>query len=298
MRLGRVLTNLISNAVKYTLEGHVEIEVDYTPIGDDGKKVELYCAVIDTGIGIAPEKHAAVFNKFTQADESTTRKFGGTGLGLAITKELVELMGGEIGIESVEGQGSRFWFKILFPTTDEIYADTRVTHTVDALGIEHEFTRMHACDSKILVAEDHEMNQMFIKKLMTRMGFVDYTLVDNGLSAVEEYRTGDYDLVLMDCHMPEMNGYHATVEIRNMEMDMDIHVPIVALTADAMVGTREKCIRTGMDDYVSKPIDAAELTKVLQKWFILPDESPVTEDSGDIREGQRRKKRRKTRRKR
>lgn len=272
VRLGRVLTNLISNAVKYTLEGHVDVIVDYNRIGDDGDLIEVHCSVIDTGIGIAPEKHAAVFNKFTQADESTTRKFGGTGLGLAITKELVELMGGEIGIESVEGQGSTFWFKIPFTTTDTVHVESRSTIAVDSLGIEHEITRIHACDSKILLAEDHEMNQMFIKKLMTRMSFVDYTLVDNGVSAVEEYRKGDYDLVLMDCHMPEMNGYHATVEIRNMERDMDIHVPIVALTADAMVGTREKCIRTGMDDYVSKPIDVDELRKVLQKWFILPDE--------------------------
>ncbi len=260
LRLGRILTNLISNGVKYTVKGGVELVIDYKEI--DADNIELHCSVIDTGIGIPESKHEDIFNKFTQADETTTRKFGGTGLGLAITKDLVSMMGGSIGVESEENKGSVFWFKIPFTTTETL--NDKASSQTERTEHNNDFDKINAESVNILVAEDHELNQDFIKKLLVRMGINNYLLVDSGTDAVTEFETNKYDIILMDCHMPGMNGYQATQEIRSLENDTNI--PIVALTADAMVGTREKCLEIGMSDYVSKPIDANTLKDVLSQW--------------------------------
>ena len=270
-RLGRILTNLIGNAVKYTLEGCVEIHINYHALADD--QIELDCSIIDTGIGIPENKLLDIFDKFSQADETTTRKFGGTGLGLAITKELVELMSGEVGVKSKEGKGSTFWFKIPFKITDTLHNELQKENENKLPEFEEEkHDRIKVADSRILIAEDHELNQVFIKKLLRHLGFENYDLVENGALATQAYQDSNYDLILMDCHMPDMNGYQATSKIRTIEENTQNHTPIIALTADAMVGIREKCLEAGMDDYISKPIDSDKFKAVLGRWFILPDE--------------------------
>lgn len=280
VRLGRILTNLLSNGVKYTIEGGVELVVDYEALEDE--RIMLKCSVIDTGIGIPKSKHEDIFHKFTQGDETTTRKFGGTGLGLAITKDLVEMMGGEIHVDSEHGKGSNFWFEIPFSTTDTLHDETREKGADEAQSdeIQNSQDKIEVAKANILVAEDHELNQAFVNKLLKRIGFKKYHLVNNGVKAVEAFEKGSYDLILMDCHMPEMNGYQATEKIRALEKKQgnDTRIPIIALTADAMVGTREKCVETGMDNYISKPIDADLLKKILAQWIVLPEKKTKTQE--------------------
>ena len=272
-RLSRILINLIGNAIKYTKHGQVEVIIDYSEQESD--KIELICRVVDSGIGIPEDKLDLVFQKFSQADESTTRKYGGTGLGLAITRDLVEMMGGEIGVKSEVGKGSVFWFKIPFETS-AILQDGFMEDNLDEDGEECAIHKIKAEDAVILIAEDYELNQVFIKKLMVRLGFVNFKIVNNGALAIEEYSGTAYDIILMDCHMPEKNGYEATNEIRKLEEKTDMNIPIIALTADAMVGARDKCIEAGMNDYISKPIDSDYFKKVLNQWFIFPDKKPKT----------------------
>lgn len=297
LRVNRILTNLVSNAVKYTNAGEVGITVHRNSISEEERKVEalkydgekgsvdvvigttpvasnkieIYCEVKDTGIGIPEDKLEAVFEKFTQADVSTTRKFGGTGLGLAITRELVEMMGGKIGVRSKVGVGSTFWFRIPFDVADQLDVQEqkkkekkkRTPKTV---------SRIEAGKARILIAEDHLLNQDFIQRLLKRMGFKHCEIQENGKLALEAYREKDYDLVLMDCHMPDKNGYEATREIRKHEKQTGRHTPIIAMTADAMKGTQEKCIEAGMDEYVTKPIDSDELKDVLSQWITFEED--------------------------
>lgn len=263
-RLSRVLMNLIGNAIKYTSEGCVEVQVRYKVLNE--QEIELNCSVVDTGIGIPAHKHNLIFQKFSQADETTTRKFGGTGLGLAITKELVEMMHGDIGVDSVEGKGSTFWFKIPFNITDEL--DEEMQNTGATLDPDrYSEDRVPVSEARVLIAEDHELNQSFIKKLLSRLDFGHYDLVQNGALALQAYKDHDYDVILMDCHMPEKNGYEATADIRTLEKGTDKHTPIIALTADAMLGTKDKCLNAGMDEYISKPIDSDIFKSTLERWF-------------------------------
>lgn len=265
-RLGIILTNLIGNSIKYTDEGHVSIYISYTNLGP--KEIELKCSVIDTGIGIPKSKYETIFQKFSQADESITRKFGGTGLGLAITKELVCMMKGKVGVDSVQGEGTTFWFNIPFETTENLHEES--LEYEDTYNSNDDIKKIDAKEAKVLIAEDHELNQVFIKKLIGKLGFVSYDLVENGKEAVDTSENNSYDLILMDCHMPEMNGYQATQAIRSREKLEETRVPIVAVTADAMIGTREKCLESGMDDYITKPININKLREVLSRWFVLP----------------------------
>ncbi len=264
VRVGRILTNLVSNAIKYTGQGGVDVNIDFQSIDDD--KIEIYCSVVDTGIGIPEEKLTSIFQKFSQVDEATTRKFGGTGLGLAITKELIEMMGGEIGVDSVLGQGSTFWFKIPFEIAKKIHNELKITKEMIA-PVANDDGKIRVPTANILIAEDHELNQAFIKKLITRIGFLNFTLVENGVLALQAYKEDKFDLILMDCHMPEKNGYETTKAIRKLEERTDQHIPIIALTADAMLGTRDKCLRVGMDDYITKPINSDTFKLILGRWF-------------------------------
>ncbi|QQG35151.1 MAG: response regulator [Micavibrio aeruginosavorus] len=300
LRVSRILTNLLSNAIKYTASGEVNVSIgskrvawtkeelealqfiQYNNAGTvsvllnsrslTNNRVEVHCIVSDTGIGIPKDKLKIIFEKFTQADESTTRKYGGTGLGLAITKDLVEMMGGEIGVESDVGKGSKFWFKIPFDVTDKIeqngHGKARKIREKDHKDAPH----IPAAKARILIAEDHLLNQDFIKRLLKRMGIEHFTIVENGELAEKEWQTGQYDLILMDCHMPEKNGYAATQSIRAQEGNTGGHIPIIALTADAMKGTQEKCLACGMDEYITKPIDTDELRDVLNLWLTFPEE--------------------------
>lgn len=258
-RLTRVLTNLVGNAIKYTDKGHIDIRAAFTTI--DADHVTMRFDISDTGIGIPESKYDVVFQKFVQADTSTTRKYGGTGLGLAITKELVELMGGRIGLKSVVGKGSTFWIEIPFATTDKLHEEQASVNAKKIVGV------IPLDRARVLIAEDHPMNQMLIRKLMQKFGIGHFEIVENGAQALEAYKKERWDIILMDCHMPDLNGYEATVRIREMESATGTQVPIIAMTANAMVGDKEKCLECGMNEYISKPIDIQELKEMLGQWL-------------------------------
>ncbi|MCI5059850.1 MAG: ATP-binding protein [Alphaproteobacteria bacterium] len=278
-RIKQVLVNFVSNAFKYmpNEEGKgipKEVEIFVSTSNKDNGVTEVLCSVRDTGIGIPEDKTATIFDKFIQADLSTTRKYGGTGLGLSISRELIEMMKGEIGVDSKVGKGSEFWFRIPLQITDVIDEDTqnrirgerrkRLRKSTGASVPVHM--------ARVLVAEDHLFNQDFIKRLLKRMGFKSFDIVENGKEAVEAFGENDYDLILMDCHMPEKNGYEATLEIREHQKENGKTIPIIALTADAMKGTRKKCLDVGMNEYLSKPIDSTELQNVLSRWIVFTDQ--------------------------
>lgn len=275
MRFSRIVTNLLSNATRYTEQGSIEVVVSSEQIFTN--RISLYCEVRDTGIGISKSSQNKLFKKFSQADSSTTRKFGGTGLGLAITKELVEMMGGEIGVISEEKKGSTFWFKIPFEVGREIQptADSKVA--VETWG-EGDDSRKSINEAKILMAEDHEMNQRFMKKLFENLGIENYKIVANGIMAVHEIETGDYDILLMDCHMPEMNGYEATIQIRKLEDSKRNSIPIIGITANAMPEDEKKCLEIGMSAYISKPIKIDVFKKILSRWVYFNSETTFPEN--------------------
>lgn len=245
-RLRQVVGNLMSNALKFTDSGRISLDLSCRGINDTS--VALRFEISDTGIGIPPEKQAGLFEKFTQADASTTRKYGGTGLGLAICKELVACMDGDIGFESIDGAGTRFWFTARCEIGSAIE---------ESAGDDLEATGDEPRALHVLVAEDHPVNQEIIALILRKAGHrID--VVGDGLEAVAAARPGRYDLILMDVQMPNMDGPTAARGIREME-NGGAHVPIIALTANAMSGDREKYLAAGMDEYVSKPIVAAKL---------------------------------------
>lgn len=269
-RFSRILTNLVGNALKYTEVGMVVMDIDAVAQEDGRMMVDV--AITDTGIGIAEDKLTVIFEKFTQADDSTTRRFGGTGLGLTITKQLVELMGGEITVQSKLGVGSVFRCRIPFPTTE--FSPTldqliQVNNDYSDLSV---VNKVSVSNARVLVAEDHPLNQAFISRLLKQAKVNHVTMVQNGQEAIEAVLKDTYDLILMDCHMPVVNGYDATREIRELERGENAtHTPIVAMTANAMVGDREMCLACGMDDYISKPVNMDVFRRVISRWIALDD---------------------------
>ena len=264
LRFTKVLNNLVSNALRYTTEGTIDVTVKVKE-PSSGNAV-ITCEVVDTGIGIAEDKVDKVFEKFTQADTSTTRKYGGTGLGLTITRELVELMQGKIGVESTEGVGSKFWFEIPFEKVDQETVG-KVSAIETAPAVKSGKNAKSVSEIKILVAEDNSMNQAFMRKLFKSFNIDNYTIVETGLEAVDQIKDSTYDLVLMDCHMPEMNGYDATRSIRNLPDSAKAKTPIVAMTANAMQKDEEKCLSIGMNAYISKPVDIEIFKAKLSPWL-------------------------------
>lgn len=260
-RLSQILTNLIGNAIKYTDHGQVEITVECKKINDIQTMLE--CRIIDTGIGIPPEKLSTIFDKFVQADSSTTRRYGGTGLGLTITKQLTEMMGGTITVTSTPGAGSTFHIAIPFAFADSL------GKAITLQTPEYKQGTLPAADARVLIVEDHPMNQLLAQKIMQRFGIKHTELAGNGREAVTLYKAVTWDIILMDCQMPEMSGYEATEYIRKIEKSTGKHVPIIAMTANAMVGDREKCLACGMDEYVSKPLDIENLRDVMNQWIML-----------------------------
>jgi len=239
-RLTQIIVNLVGNAIKFTKEGSISVFAKNLEEDASGYKVEF--SVQDTGIGIPPDKLDQVFDRFTQAESHTTRHYGGTGLGLNIVKQLVELQGGTVGVRSTVGTGSVFTFMLPFK---------RATGSVAVNGgTETEKNIAELATRRILVVEDNPVNVKFIFSLLEEYS-IKPDLAGNGKEAVEKVKSGSYDVVLMDIEMPEMNGYQATAAIRN---DLKSNIPIIAMTAHAMAGEREKCLGLGMNGYISKPI--------------------------------------------
>ena len=257
-RLRQILLNLLSNAAKFTEHGGVRLRVSAGPAAAAGR-VALRFEVSDTGIGITAESQALLFEKFTQADSSTTRRYGGTGLGLAISRQLVELMGGTIGVESEPGVGSTFWFRV------EPGIGQAPQHSDQETGLGEPRMKASRKTAAILLVEDNRINQKVMVGMLGGFGF-DVAIAETGLAAVEMLNERPYDLVLMDCLMPVMDGYEATRIIRGRENGA-AHTPVIALTASALAEDRRKCEEAGMDDYLAKPIHRAELAEVLDRWL-------------------------------
>jgi signal transduction histidine kinase/ActR/RegA family two-component response regulator len=255
-RLVQIINNLIGNAVKFTDTEMGKISVLVKKIKTIGNKAQLMFSVSDTGMGIKEEDIPKLFNYFTQLDNSPSKRFQGTGLGLAISKRLVELMGGEISVESEYGKGSTFYFTIMVDIPDE---EQKVCNTNDNSGIQQSAHRLN-----ILVVEDDPVSQLIMKQISKLKGW-HLTVASNGREAIDICEVSDFDLLLMDIQMPEMSGFDVTLAIREKEKHTGMHVPIIATTAYAMSGDKEKCMNVGMDDYVSKPIDMKKLCEMIER---------------------------------
>ena len=267
-RLKQVLTNLLTNAIKFTSRGYVSLEV--TELEEKVDTLKVRFDVRDTGCGINAETLSKLFQPFSQADSSTARRFGGTGLGLSISKKLVKLMNGEIGLESVENQGSHAWFIIPFAKAAAIVRTKDARPSISRMAstriIDGNSPARHRGDIWILIAEDNAVNARIASKYVEMMGF-KYHVAENGRLALEELNKRRYDVVLMDCQMPECDGYQATRIIRQSNK-ADIRIlPIIALTASAIKGDRERALDAGMVDYLSKPVKRSALEATLCKWL-------------------------------
>ncbi len=271
-RLRQILANLIGNALKFTLKGTIEVRVRRAtaaegalPPPDAGAtEILLYFAVCDTGIGIAPDKVGLLFKKFSQLDSPLARQAAGTGLGLAISKELAELMGGAIGVRSEEGNGSEFWFTARFSVREGAAAATPAPVDPEPEAMP-DFSGMKV---RILLAEDNQVNRKVTLLTLRKLGIPALEIATNGREAIKVLQSASCDLVLMDVQMPELDGLEATREIRSGRAGIpDGHLPIIAMTACAMPGDREKCLAAGMDDYISKPVTPRALGRTLAKWL-------------------------------
>lgn len=258
VRLRQVLSNLIGNAVKFTDKG--EISVSIKRVSRDGSRVKLMFCVKDTGIGIPEDKMGLLFERFSQLDSSYTKQYQGSGLGLAICKKLVGLMGGDIWVDSVEGQGSSFCFTAVF---DSEYhpSKSEPDYAIDAGHKPGDCSRR-----RILVVEDDEVSKTVVQTYLKKLNF-EVVTADNGKAAIELAEKNRFDLILMDIQMPVMDGITATQAIRKNEEPMGEHTPIIALTAYALTGDREKFLDAGMDDYISKPINLNLLSKIIDYYI-------------------------------
>jgi len=252
-----LLLNLAGNAIKFTTDGHVQINVEVA--GDRNGKVRLRFEVRDTGIGIAPQAQAHIFNSFTQADETIIDRFGGTGLGLAICRELATLMGGSIAAESVEGEGATFRVALPLPRTGGP-GDDAIAPTPDRAASVGEMQR----SVRVLAAEDNRVNQIVIATLLEQLG-AEVVIAHNGAEALELWQARPFDVILMDAQMPVMDGIEATRRIRAAEAEAGQgRIPIIALTADAMSHQLAAYEAAGMDGFVAKPIEVARLYEALE----------------------------------
>jgi signal transduction histidine kinase/ActR/RegA family two-component response regulator len=255
-RVRQILLNLLSNALKFTQQGEIVVTVTAQPLADD--QIELRFAVRDSGIGIPADRMDRLFQPFTQADASTSRRFGGTGLGLAISKRLAELHGGKMWVQSSPATGSTFHFTVIGPRAT---LPTPNTATPFAAKIGTDFAKSHPC--RILVAEDNPVNQKVLSRFLERLGYQPI-VVNNGIEALAVLREAPFDLILMDVEMPELDGPATTQAIRR-DFPADQQPLIAALTAHAVAGSRERVLAAGMDDYLTKPIRFEQLTALLAR---------------------------------
>lgn len=258
-RLRQVLVNLVGNAIKFTETGQVSIRVACKERFEGGCRLQF--DVADTGIGIPPDKQDAIFEPFTQADDSTARRFGGTGLGLAISARLVQLMGGKLWVEAPEaGPGSVFRFDAEFTVaSSEVTPERPSARTLESPAAPQEANHL-----EVLLAEDNAVNQLLAVKLLEKRGY-KITVVNNGLEALAAVANRQFDLLLMDVQMPEMDGLEAAAAIRQAEAGTGRHLPIVAMTAHAMKGDEERCLAAGMDGYVPKPVVPSRLFETIER---------------------------------
>lgn len=250
VRLNQILINLLSNSVKFTTKGFIKLTISK-------HENKLHFSVNDSGIGIPKDKQKLVFEPFKQADTSTTREYGGTGLGLSLSARLVRLMGGELELKShpLRERGTEFAFELEYQPS-KMASENHPATTQSIL---------HGKKLDILVVDDHNVNRIVAKKILEKMNF-NVTLAINGEDAVAHYEAEHFDIILMDVQMPVLDGYGATRKIRNIEDHNDKHIPIIAMTANAMHGDREKCINSGMDDYISKPIRPENLARLINSY--------------------------------
>jgi signal transduction histidine kinase/ActR/RegA family two-component response regulator len=269
VRLGQILINLVGNAVKFTECGSVELR-----LATRDSQLTTF-SVADTGIGIPPDVRPRLFEPFTQADGSTSRRFGGTGLGLAIARRLVEQMGGEIGVESVEGQGSTFWFSVPLAEQAGAYqAPSWDKPTLSLVPPPPETAARAVGSRRVLLAEDNPVSQLVAARMLRRLGY-EPDLVSTGREAIAAADADTYAALILDCQMPELDGFEAAREIRRRESSRREdeagpsvrHLPIIALTANAMPGDRERCLAAGMDDYLAKPMRLADAAVLLRRWI-------------------------------
>jgi CheY-like chemotaxis protein len=250
-RIRQVLTNLISNALKFTEKGSVEVHAKTDVRDPHGDPYRLHVSVADTGIGIPADRIGRLFQSFSQVDPSMNRRYGGTGLGLAISKRIVEMMGGEITVESEPGVGTRFVFTL--PLSEAVVE----VQTTDQ-------SSRPTTPKRVLVAEDNEINRIVIRRMLEKLGHV-VDIVSDGDTAVRQIEQFKYDLFFTDLHMPGIDGFEIAQRIRALPSS-NARIPVVALTASATAGDREACLAAGMNDHVSKPIDIETLRIVISRW--------------------------------
>lgn len=271
-RLRQLLVNLLHNAVKFTERGQVVLRITHLAGPAPAGQVRLRFAVHDTGIGIAADQLQRVFESFTQADTSSTRRHGGSGLGLAIVRQLVELMGGTVGVRSQPGAGSVFWFDLQLPVSHAPVPAADEGALLEAHELPDEAPRRAA---RVLLVEDDAVNQLVVETMLRKLG-CSVELAADGATACQAMGARSFDLVLMDLHMPGMDGYEAAYRIRAQERRDGRHTPIVALTADALAGDRERCLQAGMDDFATKPISMALLAAIIERWTGRGTPTPTT----------------------
>jgi CheY-like chemotaxis protein len=253
VRLRQLLVNLLHNAVKFTDRGTVRLEV--AVLDDAPPALRVRFSVRDTGIGIAADKIDSIFGAFTQVDGSTTRRHGGSGLGLAIVREITELMGGQVHVESRVGSGSHFWVDL---PLQEAPPEPEPSKAVEAVDVD---------DAPVcaLLAEDDLVNQMVVEQMLKLLG-CEVDVVGDGEAAHRAAVQGRYDIVFMDCHMPGVDGYEATRRIRHDERRAGKRTPIIALTADSLASDRDRCTEAGMDGFMTKPVSSVQLSATIERW--------------------------------